>query len=188
MQRVCLTQGADVYDGIVVEPAAECQAKVAEIGLGERVSEPVGEGQEASAGFEESEHGADLSRREEGCAVAFPSLVLRVIAPGWRRDDEQTGRSQEGWQWLIGGAAAFQSHAAERLGETGEVGVQFAGREAGLRPVGLAVAGVEERLRSAVTLLSLNEVCSHLDFSMLLQRKPNPRRFCRHDSVILRQE
>jgi hypothetical protein len=42
------------------------------------------------------------------------------------------------------GGAALKTKAAEAFGDTRKISVQFAGAEAGLRPIGLSVAGIEE--------------------------------------------
>ena len=49
VQRIGLAQGAHVNHGVVIEPTAQREAEVAEIGLGERIAEAIAEGQEPPA-------------------------------------------------------------------------------------------------------------------------------------------
>ena len=79
---------------------------------------------------------------------------------------------------LAGGAAAMETKAAKDFGETGEVGVHFARRETGLRPVGLAVAGVEQCDRAvAITMKSsLDQMHRRFAFtSLFLSIATRPR-------------
>ena len=110
--------------------------------------------------MEKTKQLAHLVAVEKRVRLSAPAFPACLITADRRWNDKQASRAQQRRQRLAGGAAALEAQVAQQFGEAGEVGVEFARREAGLRPIGLTVAGVKERLWRAVVkpLLSLDQV------------------------------
>src|SRR5262249_40420833 len=72
-----------------------------------------------------------------------PSAFNQIVGPGRGRNDQQARAFQEGWKRLQSGRGAGVSESAEQFHKASEIGVHLARAKPGLRPVRLAVAGIE---------------------------------------------
>ena len=144
LQRVSLAQGNCIDHGVIVEVTSQRAKQIPEVGLGEGITKTVGEGQQPSAVLQELEDRANFRPGEQEGGGGFPALFAGIVAPsGWRQHQQAAAREFLPERRAVGGEAQ-EAKVGEMFVFARKISEQLAGGEAGLRPVGLAVAGIEE--------------------------------------------